>query len=128
MAVANTESSLLFRYLMDDLKNGRRYFINFSFFLIIFPLETIKTWLIKKLNTKSSLLFQLYDFFMTFLHLGKLVDKEHMEKGVVSGHVYGSYWKAVGYWLSPSIILFVCLMTGKAILVTFPVIYLTLRM
>ena len=43
---------------------------------------------------------------------GKLVEKEHMELGVVGGHVYRSYWKAVGDFLSPTIILFVCLMTG----------------
>ena len=42
-----------------------------------------------------------------------------MEKGVVGGHVYHSYWKAVGYILSPSIIFFVCVMTGKVCILIF---------
>ena len=43
-----------------------------------------------------------------------LVEEEEQDAGVVKGHVYATYWKAVGKCLSPMVLLSLLLMQGKS--------------
>lgn len=45
-------------------------------------------------------------------HSGMLVQDEEMETGIVKGHVYWTYWLAVGKFLASMVLLSILLMQG----------------
>ena len=42
-----------------------------------------------------------------------LVEEEEQDTGVVKGHVYSTYWRAVGLCLAPTVLLSLLLMQGR---------------